>query len=612
MSATDSFNTLPELDLMASLAPETAEYVRSLARQLDAAQHGQAGALIDSAAQFLGWSRQTVYRQLRDCAGWHSGRTARADKGTTSVDADALVTLASAQREGVRDNGKQTLFTTTARGVLESNGISLSVSNSQLNRLLRDRKLNVAAQRVATPVQPLRAPHPNHTHEVDPSLCLVYYLRGRQHIIRDSEFYKNKLDALAKVQFKVYRYVLYDRASGAIVPWYVEAAGETMSNLFDFLMYAWGKRDGRLFHGVPRVLLWDKGSANQSGPIKNLLHALGVQAEEHQAGNARVKGGVENANNLVETQFESRLRFEPVNSVEELNAAANTWAEAWMSNLIPHQDTRLRRPGLAQPIARYDLWQLITENQMRLLPPLTACRALMVTKAEERQVRPDISVTYRHPQAEHAMQYSLRGFDGVNAGDKVTVRALVYGQHAIQVQVPRYDGEMLTYLVEPKTEFDQFGQEMSGAVIGEEYKVAAKTEAQHAADAMDAAAYPGLSSDEIKAARSKKATPFGGNLKAHSYLQDVDIPTRLPRSGEEIETPAHTRTKATTITVTAALLRIANAVKRNLTESERNFLRARFVDGVPEDQVQSLIEQFTNPATAAAEPLRAAGGLRSV
>ena len=46
-------------------------------------------------------------------------------------------------------------------------------------------------------------------------------------------------------------------------------------------------------------------------------------------------GGVEGANNLVETQFESRLRFDPVHSVDQLNAAASAWAEAFNANAIP-------------------------------------------------------------------------------------------------------------------------------------------------------------------------------------------------------------------------------------------------------------------------------------
>ncbi|MCL4759741.1 MAG: DDE-type integrase/transposase/recombinase [Rhodocyclaceae bacterium] len=583
------------------LAPETRDYLRELARKLDAAPHGGKRRLVEAAAGFLGWSIQTVYGHLKQSAGRNPGRAVRCDKGSTAVPPESLVALGAAQRESVRDNGKQALFTTTARGVLEQNEFQFGCSTGHLNRLLRARKLNVAAQRNANPVQALRAPHPNHTHEVDPSLCLVYYLRGKQHIMRDREFYKNKLEGLAKVKFKVWRYVLYDRASGAIVPWYVEAAGETQHNLFDFLMYAWGQQPGRLLHGVPYYLLWDKGSANTSAAIKELLRSLGVTPLEHEAGNARAKGGVEGGNNITETQFESRLRFEPVEDVAQLNAAAAAWANAWNANLLPGQDSRLHRRGLAEPVARYDLWQWITAEQLRVLPDVEVCRALMAGKIETRQVRPDLTVQYRHPAAERSEFYSLRGLDGICIEDHVTVRPLVYGDCAIQVEVARYDGAPLIYRVEPERGYDRFGQLATAAEIGAEYKAMPDTAIEHAAAAMDAVAYPGLSAEEVKRAREKKAVPFGNTLDAHSHLKEIELPTYLPRAGTGIEAPAHAvAAEPDRLDATSAMLRIVDGLGRNLTPDEHRFFSLRYGQGATEEQVAALIEQLRDPNSGAA------------
>ena len=591
-----------------ALTPAICDYVRELARKLDAAPHTGRGQLIGDAAEFLGMSAQTVYRHLKSVAGWTSGRKCRADKGSTSVPADALMTLATMQREAVRDNGKQTMFVPVARSVLEANGMGVDVSNAHLAKLLRERGLNVSVQRQAAPVQKLRYPHPNHTHQVDPSLCLVYYMNGRQRIMEDREFYKNKLENFAKVQFKVFRYVLWDGASGAVMPWYTEAAGESQASLFNFLMYVWSKQDGRLFHGVPKVLIWDKGSANTSHAIKSLLASLEVEAITHEAGNSRAKGGVENANNIVETQFESRLRFEPVNSVAELNAAALAWAEAYCANLIPGQDTRLRREGMTVPMARYDLWQRITSEQLRLLPDVEVCRALMTGKEEERQVKAGLTISYKHPKAERTQTYKLSGFDGINVGSMVTVRPLVYGEQAVQVTVARFDGAPLVYRAIPELDYDEYGNPLSAAVPGEGYKSHADTPAEVASKAMDELAYP---DQDAAKARQKKAVPFGGQIKAHSYLQDVEMPTFMPRSGTEIETPAHAAPAAPELldSVTV-MLRIRAELGRNLTVEENAFMSARFADGVPEDQVSALIDQFKNPPEA--QPLRAAGGLRAV
>lgn len=595
---------------MASLAPATCDYIRALARKLETTPHKARGPLIDGGAEFLGMSKQTIYRHLKAVAGWESGRKCRADKGSTSVNSDALLTLATMQRESVRDNGKQTMHTPVARSVLEANGLPVGVSNAHLNRLMRDRGLNVETQVAASPAQKLRYPHPNHTHQVDPSLCLVYYLNGRQYIMEDREFYKNKLENYAKVKFKVFRYAMWDGASGAIQPWYTEAAGESQASLFNFLMYAWSKQDGRLFHGVPKVLIWDKGSANQSHAIRNLLKSLEVEAITHEAGNSRAKGGVENANNIIETQFESRLRFEPVDSIDELNAAALAWSEGYNANLIPGQDTRLRREGLAMPVARYDLWQRIRSEELRLLPEVEVCRALMVGKEEERKVDGHENITFRHPKADRTQTYCLKGMDGVNVGDMVSVRPLVYGDDAIQVELARFDGEPLIYRVEPEREYDGYGNPLSAAVPGEGYKSHAQTPAEVAGQAMDELAFPGQDADQ---ARQKKVVPFGGAIKSHSYLKDVEQPSYLQRPGVEIEAPAHAAPAAPRmLDSTVVMLRVRSELGRNLTAEENQFMTARFAAGVPEDQLDALIDQFKNPPQAEVQPLRAAGGLRAV
>lgn len=591
-----------------ALAPETIEYLRDLARRLDTAGHGQQSGLVDSAAAFLGWSRQTVYRQLKQSAGWQSGRKTRTDKGSTSVPEAHLITLGATQREAIRENGKQTLFTTTARGVLESNGIELNVSNSQLNRLMKARKLNVAAQRAVNPVQHLRAPHPNYLHEVDPSLCLVYYLKGRQYIMRDSEFYKNKLENMAKVKFKVWRYVLYDRASGVIIPWYVEAAGESQANLFEFLMFAWSNLPGRLFHGLCKYLLWDKGSANTSAAIKNVLRALGVTPLEHEAGNARAKGGVEVGNNIVETQFESRLKFEPVDSIDALNAAALAWGNSYNANLIPGQDTRLHRPGLAEPIARYDLWQRIRPEELVLLPPVDVCRAYLTAREESRKVKGDLTITFKHPKADRTAVYSLRGLDGINVGDDVMVSAMLFGDCAIRVAVAVYNGDDRVYQVEPERDYDQFGQNLNWAIPGQEYKSMPQTGIEHAAHAMDDQAWSGMSEEEIKTARAKQAVPFNGELKAHSYLQDIELPTYLPRRGTEHDLAAPKIEFPPLSLVEAAKTIKSRIGDKWVPDIHYPWLAQRYAQGVPHDAIDQIVAELTGPQAGLRQPLRAVGG----
>ena len=146
-------------------------------------------------------------------------------------------------------------------------------------------------------------------------------------------------------KLKCWRYVLTDHYSASICVRYYAAAGETAANMYDFLLYAWGLKEtpAFVFHGIPKLLIWDCGTANIARATTNALKAFGVETKPHLPGNPRAKGQVENANNLVECHFESRLRFEPVNGIEELNDASERWCTAYNANLLEGLDTRLRK-----------------------------------------------------------------------------------------------------------------------------------------------------------------------------------------------------------------------------------------------------------------------------
>jgi hypothetical protein len=372
---------------------------------------GDGAQLAEFEANRLGISVATLYRQLEKYVGWDSGRKTRADKGVTRQSQEGLDAVAAMIKVGVRKNGKQTLHTAVAASIAAQNGIDVSVSPSHLNRLMKARHLDMKAQLQDSPAVGLRSLHPNHVHQVDPSLCLVYYDRGQQIIIRDDEVYKNKLSKLAELKNKVWRYVLTDHTSGAIIPWYVAAKGETQKNLFEFLLFAWAKHDGRPFHGVPRHLMMDPGSANTAHSVRNFLQALQCDLIVNKPRNARAKGSVENAQNIVETHFESRLRFRPAHSVEEMNEAAFHWANAYNANLIPRLDTRLKRDGIV-PQARYDLWLRIRQDELRLLPERALCVNLLLGAKAERKVTSQLTITYKHPQAERTQQYDVSGLPG--------------------------------------------------------------------------------------------------------------------------------------------------------------------------------------------------------
>ena len=572
--------------------------VRALAQRLETATHGERGAMIAEFAALHDWSPARVYRRLKR-VGWNSGRKPRADRGRTAQDETALTTLAGAMRQCIRKNGKPTLHAPTARSILAVNGHEFSVGNARLNTLLRRHQMDLDSQRQAKAHHPQRSLHPNHVHEVDPSLCLIYYLPGGgQAVISDDEVYKNKPENIERLgDLKVWRYVLVDHYSGAILLRYYQARGETQANLFDFLLSCWSQTEGRAFHGVPQILYWDKGSANTAGAIKNALRALDVTPLTHEAGNPRAKGAVEVANNIVETHFESRLRFEPVRNVEEINAAAAAWCNAYNADGIPHFDARLKRRGMAQPMSRFGLWQTIRREQLRILPDPELCRYLLSKDPEERQVKADLTVTFKHPAAPRTQHYDVSHLPNVYPRATVRVAPLVYGNLQVLVYVSDYKGEEQSFAVEPIAYDERSGFRLDAAVIGQEMKSQPDTTADRAAKAADRAAFPGKSLVDIKKARNKNEVPFEGRIDAHSHLADIVPPAFMRRPGTELSIPDRARPEIKPITITEACKQLVMTLgPAPKGVSYYDLVSTHFPDGVPEEEMESLVQRIRGDA----------------
>ena len=568
------------------------EELREFARRLDDTPHGRKGAILKEIRERYGWSKDKVYRQLEQRVGWTSQRKKRKDAGTTSQCGKSLDDLAATIRLGFRKNGKQTMEIPNAVSMLSANKRDFSVSNGRLAQLLKARSQDAKSAKKDTPHIHLRSKHPNHVHQVDPSLCLVYYLRGKQYVMREDEFYKNKLDKYAQVKLKVWRYVLVDHKSATVIVRYYESAGESQKNLYDFLLYAWSRMDGRPFHGVPFMMVWDKGSANASGAIRNAMRGLGVELYAHKKGAPRVKGLVEGHNNIVEKLFESRLRYEPVDSCEELNEAVEGGYNAYNADRIPNYDARLRRPFMDQPAARYALWQTIRKEHLRILPDDAVCRELLTADAVTRVVRNDMEITYKHPMTKRREAYRLKGIPGVEIGIKVELAPRVYGSPGeINVYVTDYRGDQTAHIVAPIAFDRQWGERLDSPVWGEEFASAPYTDVERAGKRAEQAAFPGMNDEERARAIDKGATPFNGEIDAHSHLQDVELPAYMNRPGEEIEVGAERPVAVRRFDTVEAVMELADRLG-GLTADQSEALYANYPNGINEDELDAIAEEI--------------------
>ncbi|MBZ9612172.1 hypothetical protein [Rheinheimera maricola] len=544
------------------------------AQRLEQAKHGEKGAILAEVESFLGWKTDKFYRELKKI-GWSSGNKRRCDAGSTSLADEVIEKVAALSAIGNRANGKQIAKIPTIRSVLSQSGVNFNVSNSQLRAVLKDR--GATAKQLAAPTAPvgLASLYPNHVHQTDPSLCLLYYPPGgkgqMQRYRNDDDFYKNKPQNFEKhPNLRVWRYVLTDHASGAIRFRYFEAAGESTKTLYEFLLWAWGLHNDPNcpMRGLPEYLMMDKGSANTSTPIKRALRQLGVEVLDHAAKNARAKGQVENANNLVELLFESRLLLEPVTSTEELNQRAEAFQNAYNANQLPEYDAKHRR----HKMARYECWLKIKQhqNKLRELPPIEVCQWLLTAKPETRKVT-GMKITAVHPRTKQRHSYDLTGLVGIYDGLEVLITPMVLSDSAEMLVYCTFKGEQQVHQVQPLNQ-NEYGFFETDAVIAQEYKQKPDTHVDAVRKQALRTAYPNMTDEEIKKAKQKKAVPMNGELDALSHLMHLYTPSYMPVAGEQVKTDF--TVSATTKTLSGIALKAAVLAQLNrvLTPEESAWL----------------------------------------
>lgn len=551
--------------------------IESYIPQLENAGRGKKGELIAEIGRLHGWSKDKVYRELKK-AGYTPGRSRRKDAGSTHVDEEALTLLAAFMKSGVRKNGKATACVPLARAALESNGVHFGVSNGRLCELLRERGMDIKSQKQDTTFTRMRSLYPNHVHQVDPSVCLVYYLPGGgQKIIRDDEVYKNKPYLKGKEDLKVWRYVLTDHYSASVCARYYQVAGEGAVTLWDFLLYAWGKKEDPyyLFHGVPEILTWDRGSANTSQEIANAAKGLRIQTIAHTPGNPRAKGQVENGNNLIETLFESRLKAEPCMNVEELNKAVEGWCSAYNAGVIENYDSTLRRAKTT----RLNLWQTIPFDKLKELPEDT--RSLFVKNPVTRKVGGDLRISYIHPRLKEPRPYVVGGLPGIRPGILVEVQPILMDAGGVIRVSYTWQGEEFSEEILP-VELDEAGFPLEAPVWGENFKTNKETYVEKAGKLLD---------EKIGDGRR----PFewwnnGEGLKTVSTIRKEEtniIPAA--RTGERVKPPEAPEVILSTVEA-------AKELKNRLEHWENRYfeiLRVNFPKGVPDSALDSLEEILT-------------------
>ena len=436
----------------------------------------------------------------------------------------------------------------------------------------------------------MRTEYPNQVHFADPSVALMYFApNGKQKFLRDDEVYKNKPFLEGRENLKCWRYVLTDHYSGTICVRYYAAAGENSANMYDFLLYAWGKKKDPLynFHGLPELLIWDCGSANISKPVTNALKALRVETKPHLPGNPRAKGQVENANNIVECQFESLLHLEEVGSMEELNDAAERWCAAFNANQLEHRDTRITRAG-RKIGSRTMIWNWIKEEQLRELPDEEICRQIFTTGIQPRTVGGDLAISFVHPKNKAATRYSLSALPDIMVGMTVNVQPILVSEEALAlVSYQDRTGEIVSFEVKP-IEYDRVGFDIAAPVFGQEYKSQPDTLIEKNTKALA----------EIAASDDKTDVPFakvtdGQGFKTHSLIHTQADPFFKTQTGKQVEVAAGTVEVHDILITPVEMAKRFKARAGFIPDGFIASLKKEFPDGVPSQLVDDLVTEYT-------------------
>jgi len=571
------------------MSPALIESLLDVQRRALAAGHGGKAAVYADACRHLGLSLPTLMRRLADVA-VRPARKRRCDAGQVALSQADAQDLSTVMMEGFRANSKRILSLREALVKARTNwpgfactvdaatGELVPLSESACARALRRYCLHPAQLRQPAPAQQLASDHPNDVWQIDASISTLFYVpEGGVQDMSHTVYYKNKPENFERIKRqRLTRYVLTDHCSGAIFVHYV-AGGESVVNMAEAFLAAIAQRPNAQMYGVPFHLMMDPGSAGTAGAFGNLLRRLRVTPIINQAGNPRAKGQVENAHNLVETNFESGFKFTRVPSIDWINDKAQAWMRYYNSTKT-HS-----RHGMT----RWAKWRQILPAQLRLVDAALARE--MLTKAPE-QPKVDIHMRVRFA----GRVWSVHDVPGVLVGGKVDITYNPFDPACAWVIEHDAEGHEKLIAV-PEFQEGEHGFAVGAPRIGREYKAMPDTPAVANRKLVERLATGARTDEEAAAARKAKRLPFGGQLDP--YKHHHDLPNHnvvvLPRRGTALQPTAAVPVRAERVLTHFETAREMATRGVPMNPERVANLRAWYPQGVPEGELDNLQQRLT-------------------
>ncbi len=577
-----------------------ATYIAHLQQVIEAttaAGHGGKSAVYQDFAKVLGISLATLHRHIKE-SGLKPMRKRRSDARSTALTFIEAKIISTYLLESRRANGKQLASLEEALEVLRANdkiaagrvdeatGEFKPLTVSAVRRALNAYHLHPEQLARPTPKQQMASQHPNYIWQIDPSLCVLYYLPRQQgvglQVMDEKQFYKNKPANIRKIEKeRVWRYVITDHASGWVFVHYVLGA-ESGKNLVDSFIAATQRRDNDPVHGVPFEVMVDPGSANTGAVFQNLCRCLGVEVRVNRPGQPWAKGQVEQANNLVEKSFEHRLRFlkQPPTTLDDINH----YAGQWMCHF------NLHRTHTRHGKNRYAMWQTITPEQLRVAPSAQVMRELASTRPESRVVSVHLTISFK------GKTYSVADVPDVMVGENVMVSRNPWAENdGAQVMMIGPDGHEVIVPLEAE-EYDTFGFPTTAVMIGEGYRGIKDGQIDTNRKAVERLAMGADTDEDAAQARKKQAVPFGGDIDPMLPITETPLPAYLPRRGTAMDVASPMIEIKPLGHVATAKRLTAMLGDKWLGAEHFTWLKATYPDGVMEEDLSGVAQQLLSSA----------------
>lgn len=571
-----------------SLSFEQLKYLEGIAKELDVEGHGNQGAIIKRASTFLGLSRSTLYKHL-SLVGWSSQRKHRADRGVSKITKEEATTVSNLILQSQRNTGKTMMSVDEAIDIAFANNLlSEKCSASTMLRKMEDFGCHPKQLDHNPITRSMRSLHPNHVWQFDVSVCVLYYLKGEDglKVMEKTDFYKNKPANLERIKNdRVLRYLVTDHYSCAFHLGYVLSPGESVEAITQFLIEAFTKRsNAELMHGVPLIMIWDAGSANMAAMTKRLLDKLSVEHIAHTPGRPWAKGQVESMHNVIEKKFESRLTYQAIHTIEELNEMATTWSISFQSEFVHSRHGK----------TRFGLYQTIRSEQLRLAPDAEVMRSFVQTDRVARTVKGlDLSISFVPSKDYGSLSYSLEHLP-VKAGEKVFVSVNLYRCPAIDVEVMDLEGELISHVVEPIAK-DAAGFNLEAPVYGHSYQSIADTVPQKSRKEMDLAAWGSDDPQEIKRRRKSKerAVAFDGQVDPMADIKQKTLPSFMQRKGSPLTLETQVVTEMPISEIKAwKMLSDKTGLKGSALSPHKDALKNAYPDGFTRQNIEAFIQEM--------------------